>query len=380
VQYWGNVECTLTNRDTGPYGQLVVDAIVAGGKLRNNFDWRLRPTLSLTDVESRVDHGHDRYGLYIPESFSAKINDAINPIINSIGSSFIYDNKIISVIDEGRNNILAGSLRAAVAEFLRDANHKLGPIVLTALGSNVSVTALGNKAIFGAVAVLEETTLHRIPRNGLVFGTGFVFVMLFIFSIIFAHAFPAINQFATQRVWMTDVMVVRIAEGLLIPLFFAFVPATVMVVSASQPEDDLFCRNYGAYWALCWLVLCVYVALVILFVYLGEIGAPLMSLFIVTNVATSDILVPIIISPDFYRLGYALPMHNAVAAARNIVFCSHTDMGRNIGVLIAWLVAAKLGTYALFFRHQTGIAVVEQRLIRNALKERESAATTGAAS
>ncbi|CDK26962.1 unnamed protein product [Kuraishia capsulata CBS 1993] len=48
---------------------------------------------------------------------------------------------------------------------------------------------------------------------------------------------------------------------------------------------------------------------------------------------------PIVLCPDFYRYGYMTPIHNSYEATKVIIFNTWKgELGRNIGILIAWIV------------------------------------------
>ena len=47
--------------------------------------------------------------------------------------------------------------------------------------------------------------------------------------------------------------------------------------------------------------------------------------------------------PRFYQYGYAFPFFNAIQATRTILFNTKSHLGRNFGVLIAWMVLGLLG-------------------------------------
>ncbi|KAL0259801.1 hypothetical protein SLS55_005541 [Diplodia seriata] len=68
------------------------------------------------------------------------------------------------------------------------------------------------------------------------------------------------------------------------------------------------------------------------------IGQPWMGLFlifwVITNVSTS--FYNIDTEPAFYRWGYAWPLHHVVQGSRTILFDTHSNIGLNFGVLLAW--------------------------------------------
>ena len=89
---------------------------------------------------------------------------------------------------------------------------------------------------------------------------------------------------------------------------------------------------------------------------MGALGLPMESLFtfiglkwagyflsfwIVVNVSSS--FQSFELMPRFYQYGYAFPFFNAIQATRTILFNTKSHLGRNFGVLIAWMVLGLLG-------------------------------------
>lgn len=62
---------------------------------------------------------------------------------------------------------------------------------------------------------------------------------------------------------------------------------------------------------------------------------------IVINI--SPTFAPLVLSPGFYRYGYAMPMFNAYEALRVVFFNTWKGtLGRNYGILAAWIVVTNI--------------------------------------
>lgn len=69
--------------------------------------------------------------------------------------------------------------------------------------------------------------------------------------------------------------------------------------------------------------------------------APFMIFYIVINIAPT--FAPFVLSPGFYRYGYAMPMVNAYEALKVLFFNTWKgSLGRNYGILGAWIVATNI--------------------------------------
>ncbi|RLV92910.1 Nitrosoguanidine resistance protein SNG1 [Spathaspora sp. JA1] len=76
----------------------------------------------------------------------------------------------------------------------------------------------------------------------------------------------------------------------------------------------------------------------VIFAYdLKELIAPWMIFNIVINIATT--FAPFVLMPGFFKYGYAMPMYNTYEALKVVFFDTWKgDLGRNIGVLVIWIV------------------------------------------
>lgn len=83
--------------------------------------------------------------------------------------------------------------------------------------------------------------------------------------------------------------------------------------------------------------------------FVGQPWTALWLIFwVITNVSTA--FYNIDIEPDFYRWGYAWPLHYIVEASRTILFDLHSQLGLDFGVLIAWgAVNTALFPFACWF-------------------------------
>ena len=123
--------------------------------------------------------------------------------------------------------------------------------------------------------------------------------------------------------------------------------AVVALALSLCPPVVLQCLGAGlrastffAYWAYAWLCMYVFGLLVTaLFRNFGGATGGLMHLvFLILNLVSSGSITPVELMPPFFRVAYALPFYNAVAGTRTILFGSYDNLGRNVGVMFAWVV------------------------------------------
>lgn len=105
------------------------------------------------------------------------------------------------------------------------------------------------------------------------------------------------------------------------------------------------------------------VVLIILTFGKQQLIAPWMVFNIVANVSTT--FAPFVLTPGFFRFGYALPMYNAYEAVKVVFFDTWKGhLGRNLGVLIIWIVVGNVSL--LFVSHWS-----TQRAKKIALAEKQ---------
>lgn len=139
-------------------------------------------------------------------------------------------------------------------------------------------------------------------------------------------------QFVTYRVLSSYV------SFFVISLFFA-------LVSLAFQVD--FTKTFGksgflVYWMVTFLTMCA-VGLVneVMALICIMVNPPVMGFWmlfwVIINI--SPTFAPIALCPEFYRFGYALPIHNSYDITKVILFNTYKgNLGRNFGILIAWVV------------------------------------------
>ena len=127
----------------------------------------------------------------------------------------------------------------------------------------------------------------------------------------------------------------RIVHEVTTALVLSFWPPVVLQCLGA----GLTGRVFFAFWAYAWLSMTSFGFIITaLMRELGlELGGLVHLLFLISNLVSSGSIAPVDLTPPYYRVGYALPFFNAVAGTRTILFGSYNHIGRNVGVLFAWV-------------------------------------------
>ena len=101
----------------------------------------------------------------------------------------------------------------------------------------------------------------------------------------------------------------------------------------------LSAAQFFSMWAFSWLFMTTFGLIIIaLFRSLGPgLGGAVHGIFLILNLVSSSATTSMELMPAFFRIGYGLPFYQAVCGLRTILFGSYNHLGRNVGVLFAWL-------------------------------------------
>ncbi|PWW71890.1 hypothetical protein C7212DRAFT_366933 [Tuber magnatum] len=194
--------------------------------------------------------------------------------------------------------------------------------------------------------VHDEGLRRNMVRVPLAVNPGFGFRMINLRPFDVPVAIPAVSvgllcipPLALPRATLTTYFFLSLAYSL-VPLSFQ-IPFSRSSLPQTTPGGA---SNYSfpVYWMLNWVGMSS----------LGlpsenmsmVLGPPWFALWLIfwaiTNVSTS--FYPLVLAPGIYRFGYAWPLHNIVQATRSIVFDVRSEIGRNFGVLFAWVCVSIL--------------------------------------
>ena len=68
-----------------------------------------------------------------------------------------------------------------------------------------------------------------------------------------------------------------------------------------------------------------------------KVGNLVHLVFLILNLVSSGSITAMELEPPFFQIGMGLPFYNAVSGTRTILFGSYDHLGRNVGVLFAWV-------------------------------------------
>jgi uncharacterized phage infection (PIP) family protein YhgE len=152
----------------------------------------------------------------------------------------------------------------------------------------------------------------------------------------------------------THQIAARLVHEAVVALALSFCPPAVLQCLGA----GMHASTFFAFWAYAWL--CMYVfGLFVTAVFRnfgGATGGLMHLVFLILNLVSSGSITPLELMPSFFRVAYGLPFYNAVAGTRTILFGSYDHLGRNVGVMFAWV--------AFIYATAANAAVRETRKLR----------------
>jgi hypothetical protein len=300
-------------------------------------------TLSITFVEARslaslradVDRGVYHAALVAMPGASA----ALAAANRNVSAHYDASSALAFFYDEGRGGLgLAPLLRAANTQLTADASAAAARALLAAASAAGAAAGDLNPAALLAPVGCTVHNLHPAAFAGEHTAAGLAYIDLWI--VMLAATNSQLANF--DQTWgrpggirRDHAVYARLAHETLIAGALAFWPPVIMAGLGTP----LVARQFFALWAFIWLSMFTFgMIITALMRNLGPArGNVVHTAFLILNLVSSAAVTPTELMPPFFRIGLGLPFFNAVQGTRTILFGSYDRLGRNVGVLIAWI-------------------------------------------
>lgn len=373
--YWGSLfkEYLLTaklagwviNRDpNGVIGQNVTAEMfrITNSPSLGHISWYQHDAAAYTDADIDYEVAVEQRPwavLVIAENATARFEAA-----RAAGDASWDPSSIITLVySESRNQqavpgIIVSGAQAALNPFLAQMSRTFASQYLT--------QNAGNAAVINAVARAPQTISNSIllgtrnlrpyfqsnPYNGAVLASsyvGLIYLVILSFNIVMANF--TFRQGISRRLKLSS----HIGMRILIPvaIYFWLSLMFTLLQAAFQLDFNGWGRGYGAgfmvFWMVSWSAMCALgLTLEALISLIGpQFIAFGLVLIIITNV--SGALIPVELTPGFYKYSYAMVFYNTKAVFL-LIFTNagkHIDILKHVGILWAW-VAVMLLTFPIW--------------------------------
>ena len=312
----------------------------------------------LEEAERQVHHQKYWGAIYIAPNSTRNIYQGF---LTGNGSYMSNVNQSISVIYEtGRHfsalsQYLIRNLNLVSEAWIRDyASSQVYQPILSQLNSTQRQFLLTNNqtiAIFTTLPTFNFIDQRPSPSPAVLGPSEIQLIYCLIISFYSYNFSKDIYAYMRKNIKYRSYLFYKF----LISQLHAFVLALVyslMAIAFQVPTNVAFGKSgFLVLWMFVFLymsatgVINEVVVLIILTFGKQQLIAPWMVFNIVANVSTT--FAPFVLTPGFFRFGYAMPMYNAYEAVKIVFFDTWKGhLGRNLGVLIIWIV---VGNVSLLF-------------------------------
>lgn len=82
-----------------------------------------------------------------------------------------------------------------------------------------------------------------------------------------------------------------------------------------------------------------FASIIALFTFHLEVKAQMfLILFIILNLSAPGSSLPVELQPQFYHIGYELPLYHCLSGGRHLLFGSYADLTLDVGVLLVYCI------------------------------------------
>ncbi|KAL5512381.1 hypothetical protein ACEPAG_3373 [Sanghuangporus baumii] len=361
VEKTGNLEVWVINRDHARIGDsLEVAVLAAPSSGPGALWWRVVSEDNFPDEQSVIQ------GIVEERAWLAVVVNT-NATNNLTAARFAGDtnydpSSAISVYyAQARNEVVTGTyLLPIITQFLTNftTNYSTGSTqrylaAIVANNGTVNVTALNSVAqapqtITPGVA-FEVTNVrpYTTPVAQAPLLVGQIYICIFAFMIAMAHS--TARSFISDYLTLPSYLILRIVTPLLtyLPLSLSYALISVAFKLPFNGGRFSYGAGFMAFFGFVYLGMAALgLALEAMGTLLGPRFVPLfLVLLIIVNVSTA--VLPPELLPGLYSYGAGFQFWNIQQATRTILFGTYSHLGKNAGILIAWVLISCCTT-ALF--------------------------------
>lgn len=308
-------------------------------------------SMSLEDYMRHVVHRMEYRGaFYVPANATAVVAGALQ----SLDSSFNFGSDLLTAYFEtgsdynGVNNYFSNMIASVVAEFslymmrvpwaesiLQFVNSTQAVEIIDTVPELLTTLPLFN--IVDGNPVIEQVVQAPL-QVGLIYLVVFTFFQ-FVFSL-------PVHMYMSSKLKGLHYVAYRIMAAQLAYFVLSF-SYTVLNTAFGVKFNRAFGHlGFLVIWSFAFLTMSAVGSLIEALVLVCTVIKPALIGLVLLMAAVSNLaptISPILLCPNFYRYGYAMPVVNSYELMQVAYFNAYKGhMGRNIGVLLAWIVLTNL--------------------------------------
>jgi len=339
----------VVNFDNGTAGQAFLQAFHSTPPGNQSLNWIFDQSLSSSsEIVNRIENGKAWGAVYM----NPQTTDRINQLVHSIqigqvsNSSYLPASATMIVYDQGRSfATVSGYVLPPIRTAIAVASARYSAYIQSEIAQNSNTTidqivaaiTLSN-SIYSPIGYTEQNLHPAVPYASLLATSlGYLFFWLVMLSLVGMNV--RITASLAGKIRIIDIVFIRLFSAIFNCLIISLIYSLIVLWLANFTRAIPFIR----FWLFNWLVAITFSAIIALFVLnLGTLAQVALTLFLITNLASSTANIAIELQHRFYRIGYGLPLMHCFTAGRHFLFGSHTKLHVDIGVLFAFYFAAAI--------------------------------------
>lgn len=308
------------------------------------------------EIKTQVHHQNYWASIYVPKNASANLYEAI---VTGDTSYNVSANSVVSYYEAGRDIVGMGQYVIPNLERVEQYFLQLQANITSEIVADVDFSDVFSDIDSVLVAATAISWLYvdgRPYTNPVLLAPSQVGLIYMIIITFFAfNFFSEIHQsVAKMGVKITHLVTYRIVSTVVSFFVMSFFYSIVSLAFQVNFTVTFGHSGFLVYWSTnfltMWAVGAMNEAMGMLFImYYPPLVGFWMLFWVIVNI--SPTFSPIALCPQFYRYGYAMPIHASYEITKVIFFNTYKGaMGRNYGILVAWVVFASVLMLFMFMR------------------------------
>ena len=358
TQYFSSIKIAIVNCDTASNSVIstTISALSASFKSTLSFSTELLTdnTLTYDIMVDKVTAGKYWAAVIVRSNATASLVSHLHD--PSAQSTREYSNGIGAlsfVLVGGRaGGLLQNLLKSWASQFTGAANYLCSLKLMSSAAASKDKFSALNAAVLSSPIGLSTHNMNAPPYPGVDSAISSAAMCLYLLSIV------QMNLITVGHAPLSDLGIQyehRAIAKALHWLFGSTVLSLWPTLSMLWLGLEMDAGMFFAYWALLCLAMCCFGAFIVMNTHLfgPELGGMINIIIFAMNQASSTSTVPLELQHPFFRLGLGLPFNQIVTAGRYILFgVSQLDVGRCVGVLIAWVAIISIAAVRLNMRRR----------------------------
>eukprot|EP01041_Mallomonas_annulata_P011787 gene11787-24701_t len=301
-------------------------------------------TYNKNDLYDKVDDGTYWGALLLNSDSSSNLMKAVikDPYSTYTSPSYDPSNALIYYYDEARDGFtyqfIIGNIGPSITNYMNSYIKK--SLIIQFSKQNYNISNI-NPAIISNPIRQRVINIHPVKNAGLHTAAGNGMMQFYLISLL-QGVIVIVLHLELQGKGIIQTHLVRFSVlHRILGCFIVSVAPPISLLMLGVGTDIIDAYTFFNWWAFCWLVMATIVGLVYALYRLCAIpvGVLIGQIYMFLMVSSSTGTLPFDGMPDFYKVGYALHLFNAVQGSRAILLNSgvNTNLSRNIGIFFIWV-------------------------------------------